>query len=118
MNRSVKIFMFQLATTFVVAITLSIFIGEAVKGKSKLGEEEVIRGAMAIGGLVASLLLTMYGGWKGLAIKPLLLIAGIITGLFSGNPVTVIVGLIAGSFLYLLMGKVRAYLRGLPASGK
>ena len=90
MKRSVLVFLAQLGITFVLAITLSIFLGEAVRGSSGLEEKELVRGAMALGGLIASLNFAMYAGWKGLSLKASLGVVGIVTAVFSANVFTII----------------------------
>jgi hypothetical protein len=112
MKWSWKAFGLQLVATFVVALGLAYGISIAIDAKRGQGAPDSTLISMAIGGLVAPLILSLIAGWKGWILKSPLIVAFIVAGIYASNPAIGILCVIISTVLYFAGrkgGQVLAY---------
>ncbi len=101
MKWSWKSFGLQLVATFVVALGLAYGISMVIDAKRGPGAPDSTLISMAIGGLIAPLILSLIAGWKGWRLKSPLIVAFIVAGIYASNPGVGILCVIISAFLYL-----------------
>lgn len=63
--------------------------------------------AMGLGGLLGLVVPAVISGWKGWALKPLLVASVIVSALYAGNPGAGLGGLVAAAICYWAASKIR-----------
>jgi hypothetical protein len=110
MKWSWKAFGLQLVVTFVVALGLAYGISKGIDAKRGPGAPDSTLISMAIGGLIAPLILSLIAGWKGWILKSPLIVAFIVAGIYASNPgVGILCGIISAA-LYFAARKAGEFL--------
>jgi hypothetical protein len=105
MKWSWKAFGLQLVATFVVALGLAYGTSMVIDAKRGPGAPDSTLISMAIGGLIAPLILSLIAGWKGWVLKSPLIVAFIVAGIYASNPAVGILCVIISAVLYLAARK-------------
>jgi hypothetical protein len=112
MKWSWKAFGLQLVVTFVVALGLAYGNSMIIDAKRDPGAPDSTLISMAIGGLIAPLILSLIAGWKGWILKSPLIVAFIVAGIYASKPAVGILCVIISAALYFAGrkgGQVLAY---------
>jgi hypothetical protein len=105
MKWSWKAFGLQLVVTFLVALGLAYSISMIIDAKRGSEGPDSTLISMAIGGLIAPLILSLIAGWKRWILKSPLIVAFIVAALYASNPAVGILCVIISAVLYLAARK-------------
>ncbi len=108
MKWSWKSFGLQFASAFVLGCLFAFSIRNWMDGRQGEGDVDPRVFSMGLGGLLGSVIPALLTGWKGWALKPLLVAGLIVGGLFSGNPSVGILSLVVAAICYSTARKVRS----------
>jgi hypothetical protein len=107
MKWSWKAFGLQLVVTFVVALGLAYGISMVIDAKRGPGAPDSTLISMAIGGLIAPLILSLIAGWRGWILKSPLIVAFIVAAIYASNPAVGILCVIISAVFFLAARKGR-----------
>ncbi len=108
MKWSWKSFGLQFVTVLVLGCIFTFAIRLWIDGKGSAGAHDLVLFSMGLAGLFAPVVPAAISGWKGWALKPLLVACVIVSGLLFGNPGGSILGVVVGAICYSTARKVRA----------
>jgi hypothetical protein len=107
MKWSWKSFGLQFASAFMLGIVFAFSIRIWIDGRQSEGAFDPKLLSMGLGGLLAPVIPAVISGWKGWALKPLLVVGVIVSSLLCGNPVAGILSLVFAAIFYSTARKVR-----------
>lgn len=108
MNWSWKSFGLQLGGNLLLGLGLGYAISLMIEAKRGSGGPDATVVSMVIGGLIASLLLSLVSGWKGWGYRPFAAAGMIVAILVSGKLAGALLVLIVGTFGYVSARKAHA----------
>lgn len=107
MKWSWKSFCLLLVITFLAATALSYVISLIIESPNIKNDGHLTRISMVAGGFFAPLLLAIIGGWKRWHLKMPLIIALIVSALFTSNPAAAMMTTLLAALFYHLAGKAK-----------
>ncbi|WP_397381248.1 hypothetical protein [Prosthecobacter sp.] len=108
MKWSWKSFGLQFASALVLGCAFVFSIRSWIDGRQGEGDLDARVLSMGLGGLLAPVIPALLTGWKGWALKPLLVAGVIVSALYIGKPEAGIMGLLVAVVCYSIARKVRA----------
>ena len=108
MKWSWKSFGLQFASAFMLGIVIAFSIRVWIDGNRGEGDMDPKLLSMGLGGLLAPVIPAAISGWKGWALKPLLLAGLIVSSLYISKPGAGIGGLAVAAICYFLASKICA----------